>query len=664
MKGLHNLKVKYKLTLLLLLPVAGMLYFAAIQLVDRMGTANDLKAMQVLSHLAVKSSALIHEIQKERGMSAGFLGAKGNKFGVRLVTQRELTNERLADFRKFLENFDAAAFSTEFQQALQGAITDLDKLPQKRNAVSTQTVPLKQVLTYYTAINTHLLQAITFISKQGDKAELSLQSLAYVNFLSGKERAGIERAVISNTFASNHFGPGMFQKFISLVTQQDTYMGMFRALANPSHLEFYDNTLKGKAIDEVWRMRKIAMDEATAGQFGTDPIYWFGMATKKINLLKKVEDKLASDLQLQATRLKDQANTSLLSSLVLVAVIVTITVVIAALILRGLLGQIKGLHETMHRIEQESDLTLRVDVRSDDEIGQMASVFNQMQDKFKGLITEVDSSASRLSAASEQLSVITEQTSRGANDQHSATDQVATAMEEMSVTVQEVARNAVSASGSAHNADEEASNGIRVINASMELTKRLADSVQNATHVVEKVDADSKEIGLVLDVIKGIAEQTNLLALNAAIEAARAGESGRGFAVVADEVRSLAKRTQESTHEIEEMISRLQSGTNKAVAVMSDGHIQAEESVEQVRIAVTSLNTIAQAVAAISDLNTQIASAAEEQSSVAEEINSNIHNISTVADQTSRSTRETATTGEELSLLANKLQTVVSQFKI
>ncbi len=253
--------------------------------------------------------------------------------------------------------------------------------------------------------------------------------------------------------------------------------------------------------------------------------------------------------------------------------------------------------------------------------------FNDLLEKQLGIVT----------AAADKCSNVVSNVSSGGQglilEQKGEVDQVATAMTEMSATVHEVARNATEAAEAAQRADEETGKGKMVVSQAIEAIDLLANEVNDAAQVIHRLEQDSDEIGAVLDVIRGIAEQTNLLALNAAIEAARAGEQGRGFAVVADEVRTLAQRTQQSTQEIQNMIERLQSGAQDAVKAMEQGRSRAQVGVEQAAEAGVSLETIAQAVGTISDMNTQIATAAEEQSVVAEEINLNIVSISDMADK-------------------------------
>jgi methyl-accepting chemotaxis protein len=310
------------------------------------------------------------------------------------------------------------------------------------------------------------------------------------------------------------------------------------------------------------------------------------------------------------------------------------------------------------------NLTTRLSLNGKDEMQKIAIDFNAMSETFEALVQQIMSATSQLAAASEEVAVISQQSSVNLNNQRAETEQVATAMNEMSATVQEVARNAGDASGAAANADNEAQAGNSIVKQASRSIDELAHEVENASGVIQQLAQDSDSIGTVLDVIKGIAEQTNLLALNAAIEAARAGEQGRGFAVVADEVRTLAGRTQQSTQEIEAMIDKLQSGAKNAVTAMQTGREKAAIGVEQTKQAGEALAAITRAVATINEMNTQIASAAEEQSATTEEMNKNIININQLADETAESAGQSTTASAELSKLAADLQSLVSQFKI
>ncbi|NWE12052.1 methyl-accepting chemotaxis protein [Pseudomonas yamanorum] len=299
-----------------------------------------------------------------------------------------------------------------------------------------------------------------------------------------------------------------------------------------------------------------------------------------------------------------------------------------------------------------------------DELGQLQRSMQSMTVGLRELIGGISDGVTQIASAAEQLSAVTEQTSAGVNSQKVETDQVATAMNEMAATVQEVARNAEEASEAAVAADQQAREGDKVVGEAIAQIERLASEVGNSTEAMGHLKRESDKIGSVLDVIKSVAQQTNLLALNAAIEAARAGEAGRGFAVVADEVRSLAQRTQKSTEEIEELIVGLQSGTQQVATIMDNSRNLTDSSVELTRRAGNALENITRTVSTIQAMNQQIATAAEQQSAVAEEINRSVLNVRDVSEQTSAASEETAASSAELARLGIYLQTLVGRFKV
>ncbi len=299
-----------------------------------------------------------------------------------------------------------------------------------------------------------------------------------------------------------------------------------------------------------------------------------------------------------------------------------------------------------------------------DEIGSLKASAQTMHARLLEMISHIGETTEQLSAAAEEMSIVTAQTREGIQQQQSETEQVATAMNQMTATVQEVANNITVTAEAADNTYRDTDNGRQIIKGTIQDIQRLASRIERGAETVQQLEQHSGEISGVLDVIRGVAEQTNLLALNAAIEAARAGEQGRGFAVVADEVRTLASRTQQSTEEINQMINSLQSVSQAAVQVMTESREQVRSVVTQATAADTTFTEIRDAVAHINDMNGQIASAAEEQSGVAEEINRNIVQINDIAGKTATGAEHTATASQDLAHMATELQGIVRQFKV
>ena len=310
------------------------------------------------------------------------------------------------------------------------------------------------------------------------------------------------------------------------------------------------------------------------------------------------------------------------------------------------------------------DMTVSYKVQSRDELGELGDVFNDTVVKIHDLIERVGHTVTEVERQADRVEVVSGESNQAVAGQRSQIEQVATAMNEMSATAQEVARSAAAAVGSAQSVNDETVSGRELVDSQVGSIQRLASGIDQSVTVINQLAADSASISRVLEVIKGIAEQTNLLALNAAIEAARAGEQGRGFAVVADEVRTLAKRTQQSTEEIEQMISKLQGGVAATVKAMSGSHKMADDTVSQSSKVQQALENILGAVGMIVDQNQQIAAAAEQQTAVAHDIDQNIVAINEAGERTAEGSSQTEQASRELSDHVSRLKQLISAFRV
>lgn len=392
-----------------------------------------------------------------------------------------------------------------------------------------------------------------------------------------------------------------------------------------------------------------------------------GMSKASVNQgLESSNERIESAVE----SVEQQADASMLEFIT----IMSIDVVVILLVITGMiyflfkflvLNRVKETGDLIsHLSDGNGDLTQRLPVPNNDELSKLCIAVNDFIGQLQGMVGSIVSDVSTLTDESTQLNQYASDLSINADTQRMETTQVATAMNQMTATVQEVSRNASSAAEAAQNADNETGSGKAIVSETIDSIESLASNIHNASDVINELEENSENIGGVLDVIRGIAEQTNLLALNAAIEAARAGEQGRGFAVVADEVRTLASRTQASTEEIQQMIEKLQTGSRHAVTVMEQSSEKAQQCVHQAASAGSSLENITSAVSTINEMNTQIATAAEQQSAVAEEINKNVDTINSISDDAATGAQKTAQSSNSLSNLALHLQDLTGQFKL
>jgi len=606
----------------------------------------------------------IEHIQQHRGMTAAYLNG-ATEFKDRILQKRSVVDTKLAELKQI-----DAQLGTQL-----GTGSTIDKLLSQWNAIKANTLSMStgEAIKAHSAM---IAEMLTLMNQVADASEITLDpkldsyyiGAALVSSLPNMlENMGQARAIGSSVAVKRRFANRkLFVKLAVLSSNIDNYFthvssGLQAAYAENSAVSKNLNTPTESNNSAIREMQALLNDELLHKENITvsgDTV--FNKATTAISGSYKLYDALVPELdKLFIERIESGQSTMFMTVSIVVAVLALVAWLFTGFYF-SVRQSIAQISEATDRLS-DGDLTVQISLDSRDEMSRIAARFNAMSEKFNALIQQIISSATQLATASEEVSSVATESARNVERQRHETDQVATAINEMTATVQEVASNASSAAGAAANADNEARGGKSVVENTSQVISHLAAEIENASTVINEVEQDSESIGGVLDVIKGIAEQTNLLALNAAIEAARAGEQGRGFAVVADEVRTLASRTQESASEIETMIDKLQSGAHNAVEVMVKSREQAQTGVEQANEAAESLSAITRAVETINEMNTQIASASEEQSAVSEEINKNVTSISQISEQTASGSEQTTNAATELAQLASDLQNLEAE---
>ncbi|MBL0625306.1 methyl-accepting chemotaxis protein [Aeromonas jandaei] len=423
--------------------------------------------------------------------------------------------------------------------------------------------------------------------------------------------------------------------------------------AGAKYFSVHEELMSAFAAGDLDKVRSLRKNETRAA---------LEEAGAKSLRLREINNEIAEQMTKGVADLYDSARTM---SIVVSLITLGFVVVIAWLLTGQIRNPVMALLEQTRRVSA-GDLTSRIDMQqfNNDELGTLAKGFGEMQTNLRTLVSEVSGSVVQLSSAAEEISSVASQSANNMHSQQHELNQLATAMNEMQATVQEVSRNTSDAASAATSASETAELGAKTVNDSIQRIERVASAIESTAVVIRQLGDDSRNIGMVLEVIRGIAEQTNLLALNAAIEAARAGEQGRGFAVVADEVRTLAKRTQDSTSQINNIIAELQQRAEQAGSTMQQSQDLMNTTVATAREAGESISQISGSVSSISHMNIQIATATEEQGAVSEELNRNVVNISHASEEVASGATQMAQACNELNHLATQLQEMVRRFRV
>ena len=638
MQLFNNLKLRTRLILIVLLPLAGFIYFSIESVVDKNAVTVEMSKLEDLAEVSVKIGNLAHELQKERGMTAGFLNSKGVKFASELPIQRNEADKKNEDLKKMLNGLDLSQFGTAMKNTISDATKSLDELVAKRNAVSAQAMTSQEAFGYYTKAIDKLIEVPNQAPTLSSDIDILRPSSAYAAMLMAKEHTGQERAVLTGVFAADKFTMESIAGFISNRAEQVAHEEAFETYALDEQKQFYKSKLSGQAIDEVAKIEKAALDKAREPSLGIDSGHWFNVMTEKINLQKEVENKLADDLLKITKEHKNEAHALMYVYLAVSIAGLLITLIFALYMIRLLLNQIGGEPEYAASIVKRiatGDLTVAVETKAGDQ-SSLLFAMKHMSQSLTGIVGDVRGSTDSITTASQEIAAGNTDLSQRTEEQASSLEETASSMEELTSTVKQNADNARQANQLANSASDIAIKGGKVVG--------------DVVHTMASISDSSKKIVDIISVIDSIAFQTNILALNAAVEAARAGEQGRGFAVVAGEVRNLAQRSAAAAKEIKALI-------DDSVSKVDVGSKQVDQAGE-------TMNEIVHAVKRVTDIMAEIAAASNEQSAGIEQVNQAITQMDDVTQQNAALVEEAAAAAESLEDQALNLKAAMSIFKL
>ncbi|MFJ7171896.1 methyl-accepting chemotaxis protein [Citrobacter freundii] len=629
---IYRMPMKMKLIIALQPLLLALCWLAGSGILARIETERQMENIAQLTALARSAGNVVHELQKERGMSVGFLGAAGTTFKDELNAQRALTDREIEVFVRSLS--ETALPEGDVATSVAAFKKNILSLATIRENVTQLGLPAADVVKFYTNVIADVLSFVGKLGQLTDSGEMANAFAAYYNLLNLKEQAGIERALLSNIFSSGHFADGQLHQLSDVVSKQNVWLAQSLRLSSPEQAAMLKNRLQSAEASKALSFRETAFNHVENGGFGVDPTIWFKVQTQRIEVMRQIENVTANLLLANAEKLSQDARKNWQ-----IYMVVSLLALLASLTFAGAIAinMHRQFSDTLRKIAgMNGDLTQRLATPGKDELSSLNRAYNTMLESIQHIVQEIKQGSVVLSDASSSITAGNQDLAQRTDEQAASIVQAVASMEQLSTAITQTADNAREAE---------------------HLTIRLEKEVRQASNVASAANqsmgdirASSEKISNIVTSIDDISFQTNLLALNAAVEAARAGEMGRGFAVVASEVRNLSQRCAKEANQIRELVAQ--------------NMIKISEGVERVTASATALEAAADNTTSMKQYIADIARVATEQSQGVTQINLALRPMEQVTQQNAALVSQAASDSQRLDNLSVTMKGLVNRFVV
>lgn len=628
----YRMPMKMKLIIALQPLLLALCWFAGSGIWTRIETERQMENIAQLTALARSAGNVVHELQKERGMSVGFLGAEGKTFKDELNAQRALTDREIEVFVDSLS--DTALQAGDVTTSVAAFKKNILSLATLREKVTQLGLPASEVVKFYTNVIADVLNFVGRLGTLTDSGEMANSFAAYYNLLNLKEQAGIERALLANIFSSGHFADGQLHQLSDVVSKQNVWLAQSLRLSPPEQAAMLKSRLQSTDATQALSLREAAFSHAANGGFDVDPTVWFKVQTQRIEVMRQIENVAANLLWESAIKLAQDARKNWQ-----IYMAVSLLALLASLAFAGAiaLNMHRQFSDTLNKIAgMNGDLTQRLATPGKDELSSLNRAYNTMLENIQHIVQEIKQGSLVLYDASSSITAGNQDLAQRTDDQAASIVEAVASMEQLSTTITQTADNAREA---------------ELLTIRLEKEVRQASNVASAANQsMGDIRSSSEKISNIVTSIDDISFQTNLLALNAAVEAARAGEMGRGFAVVASEVRNLSQRCAKEANQIRELVAQ--------------NMVKISEGVERVTASATALKAAADNTTSMKQYIGDIARVATEQSQGVSQINLALRPMEQVTQQNAALVSQAANDSQRLDNLSVTMRDLVNRFVV